>query len=53
MILLKSVYFNIEKPLKSVDCHAGQEDYSVHSALDNLLKNPDYHILSGTVISNA
>ncbi len=28
------------------------KDYSVHSALDNLLKNPDYHILSGTVISN-
>jgi len=21
-------------------------------ALDNLLKNPDYHILSGTVVSN-
>ena len=29
------------------------KDYSVHSALDNLLKNPDYHILSGSVISNA
>lgn len=28
------------------------KDYSVHSALDNLLKNPDYHIVSGTVISN-
>ena len=28
------------------------KDYSVHSALDNLLKNPDYHILSGTVVSN-
>ena len=28
------------------------KDYSIHSALDNLLKNPDYHILSGSVISN-
>lgn len=28
------------------------KDYSVHSALINLLKNPDYHIVSGTVISN-
>ena len=28
------------------------KDYSVHSALDNLLKNPDYHIQSGTVVSN-
>ena len=28
------------------------KDYTVHSALNNLLKNPDYHILSGTVISN-
>lgn len=28
------------------------KDYSVHSALDNLLKNSDYHILSGTVVSN-
>jgi hypothetical protein len=28
------------------------KDYSVHSALDNLMRNPDYHILSGTVVSN-
>ena len=28
------------------------KDYSVHSALDKLLKNPDYNINSGTVISN-
>ncbi len=28
------------------------KDYAVHSALNNLMKNPDYHILSGTVISN-
>ena len=28
------------------------KDYTVHSALNNLLKNPDYHILSATVISN-
>ena len=28
------------------------KDYTVHSALNNLLKNPDYNILSGTVISN-
>lgn len=28
------------------------KDYTVHSALNNLLKNPDYSILSGTVISN-
>ena len=28
------------------------KDYSVHSALNNLLNNPDYHIVSGTVISN-
>ncbi len=28
------------------------KDYTVHSALNNLLKNPDYHILAGTVVSN-
>lgn len=28
------------------------KDYTVHSALNNLLKNPDYHIQRGTVISN-
>ena len=28
------------------------KDYTVHSALNNLLKNPDYNILAGTVISN-
>ena len=28
------------------------KDYTVHSALNNLLQNPDYHILSATVISN-
>lgn len=28
------------------------KDYTVHSALDNLLKSPDYNILAGTVISN-
>ena len=28
------------------------KDYTVHSALNNLLKNQDYNILAGTVISN-
>ena len=28
------------------------KDYTVHSALNNLLKNPDYNILAATVISN-
>ena len=28
------------------------KDYTAHSALNNLLKNPDYHIQRGTVISN-
>ena len=28
------------------------KDYTVHSALNNLLKNPDYNIPAGTVISN-
>jgi hypothetical protein len=28
------------------------KDYTAHSALNNLLKNPDYHIQTGTVISN-
>ena len=28
------------------------KDYTVHSALNNLLKNPDYNILASTVISN-
>ncbi|MBO6026123.1 MAG: DUF4143 domain-containing protein, partial [Bacteroidales bacterium] len=28
------------------------KDYTVHSALNNLMKTPDYHILSGTVVSN-
>lgn len=28
------------------------KDYTVHSALNNLLKNPDYNIPTGTVISN-
>ena len=28
------------------------KDYTVHSALNNLLKNPDYNLQSGTVISN-
>lgn len=28
------------------------KDYTVHSALNNLLKNPDYNILVGTVMSN-
>ena len=28
------------------------KDYTVHSALNNLLKNPDYNIQSATVISN-
>ena len=28
------------------------KDYTIHSALNNLMKNPDYHILSSTVISN-
>ena len=28
------------------------KDYSVHSALNNLLKNPDYNIQAATVISN-
>ena len=28
------------------------KDYTVHSALNNLLKNPDYNILAGTVVSN-
>lgn len=28
------------------------KDYTVHSALNNLLKNPDYNLHSGTVISN-
>ena len=28
------------------------KNYTIHSALNNLMKNPDYHILSSTVISN-
>lgn len=28
------------------------KDYTIHSALNNLLKSPDYHILAGTVLSN-
>ncbi len=28
------------------------KDYTVHSALSNLLKNPDYGILTATVLSN-
>ena len=28
------------------------KDYTVHSALNNLLKTPDYHIPSATVVSN-
>ena len=28
------------------------KDYTVHSALNNLLKNPDYNLQSGTVISS-
>ena len=28
------------------------KDYTVHSALNNLLGNPDYHIPTATVISN-
>ena len=28
------------------------KDYTVHSALNNLLRNTDYNILTGTVISN-
>ncbi len=28
------------------------KDYTIHSALDNLLKNPDYNIQSGIVVSN-
>ena len=28
------------------------KDYTVHSALNNLLNNPDYHIPAGTVVSN-
>ena len=28
------------------------KDYTIHSALNNLMKNPDYHIHSSTVISN-
>ena len=28
------------------------KDYTIHSALNNLLKNPDYNILTATVISN-
>ena len=29
-----------------------EKDYTVHSALNNLLGNPDYHIPAATVISN-
>ena len=28
------------------------KDYTVHSALNNLLKNPEYNVHAGTVISN-
>ena len=28
------------------------KDYTVHSALNNLLKNPDYRIPAATVVSN-
>ena len=28
------------------------KDYTVHSALNNLLRNPDYHIPAATVVSN-
>ena len=28
------------------------KDYTAHSALNNLLKNPDYNVLEATVISN-
>ena len=28
------------------------KDYKIHSALNNLLKNPEYNVLSATVISN-
>ena len=28
------------------------KDYTVHSALNNLMRNPDYNVLTGTVFSN-
>ena len=28
------------------------KDYTAHSALNNLLKNPEYNVLAATVISN-
>jgi hypothetical protein len=28
------------------------KDYTIHSALNNLLKNPDYNIQTATVVSN-
>ena len=28
------------------------KDYTVHSALNNFLKNPEYNVLAATVISN-
>ena len=28
------------------------KDYTVHSALNNLLKNPEYNVLAATVVSN-
>ena len=28
------------------------KDYTVHSALDNFLKNPDYNVKEGIVLSN-
>jgi len=49
---LKSVVFDLYNHLKSVNWHVVQKDYIVHSALNNLLKNPDYNIQTATVISN-
>ena len=57
MVLLKSVIFDPQISLKSVSRMlyrkiTSYQDYTVHSALNNLLKNPDYHVNISTVVSN-
>ena len=51
---LKSVILQHEFILKSVmpiEVKSGR-DYTIHSALNKLLSNPDYHIKSAIVVSN-
>ena len=42
---------HMEMTFHPIEVKSGK-DYTVHSALDNLLKNPDYHVNMSTVVSN-